>query len=99
MIQELRALPAHDGAREHGFRSEEPRHSFAENKRRVAKAFRILQIGNYLDRKRRQICGGQRQRVAMGDARRDGDGLRLSDATLSLALLQVFAAETGKRLS
>jgi sn-glycerol 3-phosphate transport system ATP-binding protein len=40
----------------------------AEIERRVAEASRILQIGDYLDRKPRQLSGGQRQRVAMGRA-------------------------------
>ena len=35
---------------------------------RVAEAARILEIGDYLDRKPRQLSGGQRQRVAMGRA-------------------------------
>jgi sn-glycerol 3-phosphate transport system ATP-binding protein len=36
--------------------------------RRVAEAAKILEIGEYLDRKPRQLSGGQRQRVAMGRA-------------------------------
>ena len=36
--------------------------------RRVREAARILEIGDYLDRKPRQLSGGQRQRVAMGRA-------------------------------
>jgi sn-glycerol 3-phosphate transport system ATP-binding protein len=36
--------------------------------RRVKEAARILEIGDYLDRKPRQLSGGQRQRVAMGRA-------------------------------
>jgi sn-glycerol 3-phosphate transport system ATP-binding protein len=35
---------------------------------RVAEAARILEIGEYLDRRPRQLSGGQRQRVAMGRA-------------------------------
>jgi len=35
---------------------------------RVAEAARILEIGDYLDRKPRNLSGGQRQRVAMGRA-------------------------------
>ena len=36
--------------------------------RRVKEAARILEIGDYLERKPRQLSGGQRQRVAMGRA-------------------------------
>jgi sn-glycerol 3-phosphate transport system ATP-binding protein len=39
-----------------------------EIERRIAEAARILQLGDYLDRKPRQLSGGQRQRVAMGRA-------------------------------
>ncbi|MFP4450541.1 MAG: ABC transporter ATP-binding protein, partial [Rhodosalinus sp.] len=39
-----------------------------EIERRIAEAARILQLGEYLDRKPRQLSGGQRQRVAMGRA-------------------------------
>jgi len=40
----------------------------AEIDRRVKEAARILEIGDYLDRRPRQLSGGQRQRVAMGRA-------------------------------
>lgn len=40
----------------------------AEIRTRVEEAARILEIGDYLDRKPRQLSGGQRQRVAMGRA-------------------------------
>ncbi|MFD1697247.1 sn-glycerol-3-phosphate import ATP-binding protein UgpC [Roseibium aestuarii] len=40
----------------------------AEIDRRVKEAARILEIGDYLDRKPRALSGGQRQRVAMGRA-------------------------------
>jgi ABC-type sugar transport system ATPase subunit len=40
----------------------------AERKRRIAEAARILQLGDYLDRKPAQLSGGQRQRVAIGRA-------------------------------
>ncbi|WP_306142394.1 sn-glycerol-3-phosphate import ATP-binding protein UgpC [Roseibium sp. MMSF_3412] len=36
--------------------------------RRVKEAARILEIGDFLDRRPRQLSGGQRQRVAMGRA-------------------------------
>lgn len=39
-----------------------------EIERRVDEAARILQIGQFLDRKPRALSGGQRQRVAMGRA-------------------------------
>ena len=38
----------------------------AERKRRIDEAARILQLGDYLDRKPSQLSGGQRQRVAIG---------------------------------
>ena len=40
----------------------------AEIERRVDEAAKILQIGQFLDRKPRALSGGQRQRVAMGRA-------------------------------
>ncbi|QUS37270.1 sn-glycerol-3-phosphate import ATP-binding protein UgpC [Falsirhodobacter algicola] len=40
----------------------------AEIEARVAEAARMLEIGQYLDRKPRALSGGQRQRVAMGRA-------------------------------
>ncbi|MBO6756559.1 MAG: sn-glycerol-3-phosphate import ATP-binding protein UgpC [Roseibium sp.] len=40
----------------------------AEIDRRVKEAARILEIGEYLERKPRALSGGQRQRVAMGRA-------------------------------
>ncbi len=40
----------------------------AEIAKRVAEAARILEIGDYLERKPRHLSGGQRQRVAMGRA-------------------------------
>lgn len=40
----------------------------AEIAERVAEAARILEIGDYLERKPNQLSGGQRQRVAMGRA-------------------------------
>lgn len=42
--------------------------SKSEIQERVQEAARILEIGDYLDRKPRQLSGGQRQRVAMGRA-------------------------------
>jgi len=40
----------------------------SEIETRVREAARILEIGDYLERKPRQLSGGQRQRVAMGRA-------------------------------
>jgi multiple sugar transport system ATP-binding protein len=40
----------------------------AEIERKVAEAARVLNLGDYLDRKPRQLSGGQRQRVAIGRA-------------------------------
>jgi sn-glycerol 3-phosphate transport system ATP-binding protein len=42
--------------------------SKAEIETRVQKAAKILELGQYLQRKPRQLSGGQRQRVAMGRA-------------------------------
>jgi ABC-type sugar transport system ATPase subunit len=39
-----------------------------DRKRRIAEAARVLQLGDYLDRKPAQLSGGQRQRVAIGRA-------------------------------
>jgi ABC-type sugar transport system ATPase subunit len=39
-----------------------------DRKRRIAEAARVLQLGDYLDRKPGQLSGGQRQRVAIGRA-------------------------------
>ncbi|QBX99930.1 sn-glycerol-3-phosphate ABC transporter ATP-binding protein UgpC [Rhodophyticola sp. CCM32] len=38
----------------------------AERKERIEQAARVLQLGDYLDRKPAQLSGGQRQRVAIG---------------------------------
>ena len=40
----------------------------ADRARRITEAARILQLGDYLDRKPGQLSGGQRQRVAIGRA-------------------------------
>ena len=40
----------------------------AEIKERVQRAAKILELGEFLDRRPRQLSGGQRQRVAMGRA-------------------------------
>ncbi len=40
----------------------------ADRARRIAEAARVLQLGDYMDRKPGQLSGGQRQRVAIGRA-------------------------------
>ncbi len=42
--------------------------SAADREARIAEAARVLQLGDYLDRKPGQLSGGQRQRVAIGRA-------------------------------
>ena len=68
-VPELRALPAHDRAREHGVRPEagqgRPRPTINE---KVDEAAEILDLTEHLDRKPANLSGGQRQRVAMGRA-------------------------------
>ena len=68
-VPELRALPAHDRAREHGLpaeagRGRRRRRSTARCRRRR----KILDLTEHLDRKPANLSGGQRQRVAMGRA-------------------------------
>ena len=65
----LRALSAHDGAREHGLLAEDRRagrrtRSSSASPRRPT----ILGLEPLLDRRPSQLSGGQRQRVAMGRA-------------------------------
>ncbi len=68
-LPDLRALPAHDGRRQHGLRPQDraasPRR---RSTRRVKEAATILDLTEYLDRKPKALSGGQRQRVAMGRA-------------------------------
>ena len=64
----LRALPAHDGVREHGVLRCASAADRGEIHRRVDEAARILDIEPYSARMPRQLSGGQRQRVAMGRA-------------------------------
>ena len=69
-VPELRALPAHDGAREHGLRAEaaEGTTKSIDSRARREGGRRSWQLTPLLDRKPRQLSGGQRQRVAMGRA-------------------------------
>jgi ABC-type sugar transport system ATPase subunit len=68
-VPELRALPAHDGAPEHGLRAEEQGDAQAEidrqGRRGRAHAADRAAISTASPR---QLSGGQRQRVAMGRA-------------------------------
>ena len=68
-VPELRALPAHDGARQHGLRAEDrPACRRPRSRRASSRAAEMLELAPYLDRKPRALSGGQRQRVAMGRA-------------------------------
>ncbi len=68
-VPELRAVPAHDGAREHGLFSLRLRRADKQTTdQRVDNAARILNLDALLDRYPRELSGGQRQRVAMGRA-------------------------------
>ena len=68
-VPELRALSAHDGARQHGLLAEAG--EGAEGRDRPARSSappRSSASAQLLDRYPRQLSGGQRQRVAMGRA-------------------------------
>ena len=68
-VPELRALPAHDGAREPGVRAQAHGTAASRDRRAGARAAaRLLGLERLLDRKPRQLSGGQRQRVALGRA-------------------------------
>ena len=68
-LPELRALPAHDGAREHGLPAEDGEDgSGRRSTRRSTRPRKILDLDDHLDRKPANLSGGQRQRVAMGRA-------------------------------
>ena len=64
----LRALPAHEGLRQHGLRHEAAKAGADDIRKRVEKAAKLLQIDHLLDRLPKQLSGGQRQRVAIGRA-------------------------------
>jgi sn-glycerol 3-phosphate transport system ATP-binding protein len=72
----------------------------AERDKRVAEAAKILNLGDYLDRRPAQLSGGQRQRVAMGRAIVREPDLFLFDEPLSNldALLRVQMRIEIKRL-
>ena len=67
-LPELRAVSAHDGARQHGLRAQARQGAKAEIDKKVEEAARILDLEQHLDRKPANLSGGQRQRVAMGRA-------------------------------
>ena len=68
-VPELRALPAHDGVRQHGVRPEAAQACrSAEIDRRVNEAATCWASRSSLDQEAAPLSGGQRQRVAMGRA-------------------------------
>ena len=68
-VPELRALPAHDGVREHGVRAQAAQAAQGGDRREGAKrAADVLGIEQLLDASPKQLSGGQRQRVALGRA-------------------------------
>ena len=69
-VPELRALPAHDGLRQHGLRPAHPGHVPRTRSRARARGGAASSGSELLQRKPRQLSGGQRQRVAMGRAHR-----------------------------
>ena len=68
-VPELRALSAHDRAREHGLRAEAaPRPTRTRSSAASTRRRSILDLEQHLERKPANLSGGQRQRVAMGRA-------------------------------
>ena len=67
-LPELRAVPAHDRARQHGLRAQARQGRQGEIDRKVNEAAEILDLEQHLERKPANLSGGQRQRVAMGRA-------------------------------
>ena len=68
-VPELRAVSAHDGARQHGLRAQARQDGQgARSTSKVTEAARILDLEQHLERKPANLSGGQRQRVAMGRA-------------------------------
>ena len=80
----LRALPAHDGRREHRLSAEAPRRrSRAERDAAVREAAAKVHLDDFLDRYPRQLSGGQRQRVALARAMVRRPSVFLMDEPLS----------------
>jgi multiple sugar transport system ATP-binding protein len=79
----LRALSAHDGAREHGLRPATAKVPEPEIRKRVDTAAQSLGLTELLDRRPKEMSGGQRQRVAMGRAIVRQAGIFLFDEPLS----------------
>ena len=67
-VPELRALSAHDRARQHGVRADARQAAEGGDRGARAEGRRHPRPRAYLDRYPRQLSGGQRQRVAMGRA-------------------------------
>ena len=67
-VPELRALSAHDGARQHGLRLMLAKADKATIAAKASARRRDPRPDDLLDRYPRQLSGGQRQRVAMGRA-------------------------------
>ena len=68
-VPELRALPAHDGARQHVVRADAREAVEGRDRASASRAPPTSSASTpYLDRYPRQLSGGQRQRVAMGRA-------------------------------
>ena len=67
-LPELRALPAHVGAKNLGYGLKVRKTPKAEIARRVDEVARMLGLEDLLDRRPGALSGGQRQRVAMGRA-------------------------------
>ena len=68
-VPELRALPAHDRARQHGLRAQAARRSTRRRSTRRSRRRRASSTSSSTSTaSRRSLSGGQRQRVAMGRA-------------------------------
>ena len=68
-VPELRAVSAHDGAREHGLLAAPAQRGRSRSPTSAStRAAKILNLDQLLERYPRELSGGQRQRVAMGRA-------------------------------
>ena len=68
-VPELRPVPAHDRARQHGLRAEDRGRGQGDRSTRRSRRPRASSTSSgHLDRKPANLSGGQRQRVAMGRA-------------------------------